>query len=125
MLDALRFRHPDDRIFYWQDKERREVDFVVRRERDHVDLIECKIDPDELNTAAVQAFRASYPNGANYLAAPAVKEPYRVRRGGRVHGLHDARPVVTDTSNIARLRDPAAESYRVRVPDIDADGAGS
>ena len=84
VLDALRFRHPDDRIFYWQDKERREVDFVVRRERDHVDLIECKIDPDELNTAAVQAFRASYPDGDNYLAAPAVKEPYRVRRGGRV-----------------------------------------
>ncbi len=31
VLDALRFRGADENIFYWQDKSRREVDFVVRR----------------------------------------------------------------------------------------------
>ena len=61
VLDALRFRHPDDCIFYWRDKAGREVDFVVRRERDRVDLVECKVDPDTLNTPAVEAFRALYP----------------------------------------------------------------
>ena len=50
VLDALRFRHADEDIFYWQDKSRREVDFVVRHTRDRVDAIECKINPDRVNT---------------------------------------------------------------------------
>ena len=84
MLDALRFRHPDDGIFYWRDKADREVDFVIPRERGRVDLVECKVDPDALNPAAVEAFRASYPEGENFLVTPAVKTPFRVRRGSRV-----------------------------------------
>lgn len=84
VLDALRFRHPDDGIFYWRDKAGREVDFVIPRERGRVDLVECKVDPDALNPAAVEAFRASYPEGENFLVTPAVKTPFRVRRGSRV-----------------------------------------
>ena len=81
VLDTLRFRYRDEDIFYWLDKSHREVDFVIRRERDHVDLIECKIDPGRLNTAAVQAFRSLYPLGDNYIVSPVAKQPYRVRRG--------------------------------------------
>ena len=84
VLDALRTRHPDERIFYWRDKAQREVDFVIRRERDRLDLVECKIHPDALDPAAVAAFRARYPEGENFLAVPAVDAPYRVRLGGRV-----------------------------------------
>ena len=84
VLDSLRFRHSDDRIFYWRDKAGREVDFAVRRGRDRVDLVECKMNPDELDGAAVRAFRASYPAGENFLASPTVKAPYRMRRRGQV-----------------------------------------
>ena len=84
VLDSLRFRLPDDRIFYWRDKAGREVDFVIRRTRDRVDLVECKMDPDELDGNAVRAFRRLYPAGENFLASPAVKEPYRIRRAGCV-----------------------------------------
>ena len=84
VLDALRFRHPDERLFYWRDKAGRELDFVVRHNRDRVDLFECKIDPDELDPAGVETFRAAYPQGENYLVAPMVKEPYRQRCGTRV-----------------------------------------
>ena len=31
VLDTLRFRYPDEEIHHWQDKSRREVDFVIRR----------------------------------------------------------------------------------------------
>lgn len=65
----------------WLDKSRREVDFVVRRGRDRLDLLECRIDPDRLNVAAVQAFRNLYPLGDNYIVSPAAKRSYRVRRG--------------------------------------------
>lgn len=84
VLDALRFRHPDDRIFYWRDKAGREVDFVVWRGRDRADLVECKMNPDQLDAAAITAFRSRYPKGDNFLASPATREPYRIRRADRV-----------------------------------------
>lgn len=84
VLDALRFRYADVDIFYWQDKSRREVDFVIRRERNRVDLVECKINPDKLNTPAMDAFRRLYPIGDNYVTSPAVKKPYQIRRGNKV-----------------------------------------
>ena len=84
VLDALRFRYTDVDIFYWQDKSRREVDFVIRRNRNRVDLVECKINPDKLNTYAMDAFRRLYPAGDNYVVSPAVKNPYQIHRGDQV-----------------------------------------
>ena len=84
VLDTLRVRHLDENVFYWQDKSRREVDFVVRRERNRVDLIECKIAPEKLNPSAAAAFRAHYPQGDNYVVTPFASEPYQFRRGALV-----------------------------------------
>ena len=84
VLDALRLRHLDDRIFYWRDKSGREVDFVVRRGRDRVDVFECKINPDKLDPSRVNAFRARYPEGDNYVVSPRARQPYHIRRGERV-----------------------------------------
>lgn len=84
VLDALRFRFPDDDIFYWQDKSQREVDFVIRHERDRIDVVECKINPDKLCAAPIEAFRHLYPKGKNYVVSPTVETPYRVRRGDLV-----------------------------------------
>ncbi len=80
-LDALRFRFADEDIFYWQDKSFREVDFVIRRGRDRVDVMECKINPDKLDAKPVEAFRGIYPTGENYIISPAVKKPHKIRRG--------------------------------------------
>jgi len=81
VLDSVRFRHADDAIYYWQDKSRREIDFVIRRSRDQVDVVECKINPDRLDPTPVEAFRALYPAGDNYVVSPAVKTPTFFRRG--------------------------------------------
>ena len=83
VLDSLRFRHLDEDIFYWRDKAGREVDFVVRRRERRLDTFECKIDPDEVEPRAVNAFRRRYPEGRDYVVVPVVKRPYRMRRGGR------------------------------------------
>jgi hypothetical protein len=87
VLDALRFRHADEDIFYWQDKSRREVDFVVRRGRETVDVMECKINPDKLEAKSMTAFRELYPAGDNYIISPDAKEPYKVRRAGMVFAV--------------------------------------
>ena len=84
VLDSLRFRHADDAIYYWQDKSHREIDFVIRRSRDQVDVVECKINPDRLDPTPVEAFRALYPAGDNYVVSPAVKTPTFLRRGNLV-----------------------------------------
>ncbi len=72
VLDTLRCRFADEAIFYWQDKSHREVDFVIHRERDRVDVVECKINPDRLSVAPIEAFRGLYPEGENYIVSPAV-----------------------------------------------------
>lgn len=84
VLNSLRFRHDDSDIFYWRDKAGREVDLVIRRGRGQVDLVECKMDPEELDGAATRAFRALYPSGDNFLATPVARTPYRIRRRGLV-----------------------------------------
>jgi hypothetical protein len=81
VLDSLRFHYADEDIYYWQDKSRREIDFVIRRGRDRVDVVECKINPDRLDAAPVEAFRALHPAGDNYVVSPAVKTPTPLRRG--------------------------------------------
>ena len=81
VLDTLRSRFPEKDIFYWQDKSHREIDFVVRRARDSVDVIECKINPEKQVREPVETFRRLYPKGDNYVISPALKRPYRMRRG--------------------------------------------
>jgi len=72
VLDALRFRFLDEDLFYWRDKSHREVDFVIRRGRDRVDVLECKINPDKLDARPIEVFRGLYPEGENYVVSPAV-----------------------------------------------------
>lgn len=82
VIDALRSCHADDSIFYWRDKSGREIDFVVRRGRERVDTIECKINPEKLTTTATEVFRGYYPEGDNYMVSPGVETSYSIRRGG-------------------------------------------
>jgi predicted AAA+ superfamily ATPase len=76
VLDYLRTGLDPGRLYFWRDKSDREVDFVIRRPREIVDVVECKINPDHLDIASLQSFRAIYPKGINYVVSPLVKMPY-------------------------------------------------
>lgn len=91
VLDSLRFHYADDDIYYWQDKSHREIDFVIRRGRGRVDVVECKINPDKLDASPVAAFRDLYPDGENYVVSPAVKTPTLMRRGHLVFKALDTK----------------------------------
>ncbi len=93
VLDTLRFHFHDENIFYWQDKSHREIDFVIRRERDRIDIMECKINPDKLNVVPVLAFRKLYPKGENMIISPVVKKPYRIRRSDLVFKMCSTRDI--------------------------------
>ena len=78
VLDTLRFRFATDRVFYWRDKSDREIDFVVPRSDQAVDVFECKMNPDNLKLDSIRAFRSNYPKGNNYVVSPFVTDPYRM-----------------------------------------------
>ena len=84
VLDMLRAHAPHRKLHYWQDRSKREVDFVVRGESERVHAIECKVDPDRFRAANLRAFRALYPQGENYAVSPVVKSPYKRRYGALV-----------------------------------------
>jgi uncharacterized protein len=77
VLDMLRvaFGH----VFYWTDKEKNEVDFIVKGPGEVVHTVECKINPEKYSPTAVQKFRSYYPKGRNYCFSPHVKAPYKLQ----------------------------------------------
>jgi len=80
VLDTL-LAMPVRRLHFWRDKQQREVDFVIPRKRDAVDVIECKWNLDALDTRGLAAFRASYPNGRNYVVTPSAVVPFQRTMG--------------------------------------------
>lgn len=81
VLEHLQARLPDAGLHYWRDKTGREVDFVIPRNRDVVDAVECKWDPLEFEISGLKAFRALYPSGSNYLVSPLTVPSYLKRFG--------------------------------------------
>jgi hypothetical protein len=57
------------------------VDFVLPRDRDAVDIIECKWSLDAVETRSLTVFRANYPKGRNYVLSPQVTSRYSRRQG--------------------------------------------
>lgn len=76
VLEYLQAAFADETIRYWRDKAGREVDFVLARHRDQVDVIECKWNPLDFDPSALKVFRSYYPMGKNYVVTPSAGEPY-------------------------------------------------
>jgi len=69
-------------VQYWRDTDGREIDFVIVRNRDEVDAIECKWSVDHLEPSNLKTFRAFYPRGNNYLVCPLASPGYAKRITG-------------------------------------------
>jgi hypothetical protein len=82
VLEFIQAQGDEPKVQYWRDTSGREVDFVMPRARDAVDLIECKWNPEELDLSAAKTFRQYYPRGGNYLISPMTGRGYKKRLGG-------------------------------------------
>lgn len=82
VLDQIRSYFPANQIFYWRDKSNREIDFVLPAGNGMINIIECKINPDQLSTFPISKFRESYPQGLNICFCPYIKEIYTTRKNG-------------------------------------------
>jgi uncharacterized protein len=70
------------KICFWRNKQHREVDFVIPRNRDAVDAVECKWRPEGFEAGNLAAFREFYPNGNNWVVCPLNGEGYTKRFDG-------------------------------------------
>ena len=81
VLEHLQAHGPDTPVQYWRDKAGNEIDFVLRRGREAVDVIECKWNPAAFDAKALALFRSYYPEGRNFLVTPLEGPAYRKRFG--------------------------------------------
>ena len=77
VLDMLRVSYGN--VYYWTDKERNEIDFIVKGVGREIHTVECKINPDKYSFKAIRKFRAYYPEGRNFCFSPQVKDPYSIK----------------------------------------------
>lgn len=80
VLDILRTHINESQLFYWRDKSGREVDFVIKKPGNTVDIIECKINPDRLSLKQIKTFRELYPYGNNFCFSPYISDSYTLEK---------------------------------------------
>jgi predicted AAA+ superfamily ATPase len=76
VLEYLLAHGHEWRVQFWRDTAGNELDFVIARSRDAVDVIECKWDPGQFDAKALAIFRSRYPHGRNFLVCPLNSDGY-------------------------------------------------
>ncbi len=82
VLEHLMSLPSSPKIFFWRDKQQREVDYVIPQSRDVCHAIECKWNPDRFETKSLKAFRDLHPKGKNFVIAPNIERSYTRRVNG-------------------------------------------
>jgi len=82
VLDELRTHLPGQPLFYWRNKSGKEIDFVIKKTRNSVTALECKVSPVHFDGKNMAALREIYPHGNNYLVCPVIKAPYKIQSQG-------------------------------------------
>jgi predicted AAA+ superfamily ATPase len=99
VLDELRTRFEPEQLFYWRDKRKREIDFVLARRGQRPLAIECKWKLKSGLTTHFPAFESIYPDARRILVTSDGKEPYFNKSRGQVEtGLADIEEAVSMAS---------------------------
>jgi predicted AAA+ superfamily ATPase len=76
VLNEMMARTQSRKIYYWRDKQKHEVDFIVTKNQSEPMVIECKWTTADFDPANVKIFRRLYPKGLNFVVASDVKRSY-------------------------------------------------
>ncbi len=77
VLGEVLARRPRESVFFWRDKQRHEVDFVIKPGRGtEVLAIECKCSPGHFDPAGLQSFRRRHPKGKNLVVVLDIVPPW-------------------------------------------------
>jgi len=72
VLNEIQASLQTQQVHYWRDKNKHEIDFVIRNRGGAPDTIECKWSADEFDPKNLLAFRRQYPQGGNWVVSPDV-----------------------------------------------------
>jgi predicted AAA+ superfamily ATPase len=75
-LNEILARTQSGKIYYWRDKQKHEVDFIVTKNQSAPMVIECKWTATDFDSANIKIFRRYYPKGLNFVVATDVKRSY-------------------------------------------------
>lgn len=100
VLDELRAQFDSDAIFYWRDKQKREIDFVLARRGQDPVAIECKWKLKSAKRSHFNAFQALYPKSRQILITSDGGEPFVNQKQNRIEtGLMNLKEAIKRTEN--------------------------
>lgn len=76
VLNEIQAHIQTPRIHYWRDKNRHEIDFVIRGRGSVPDAIECKWSAGEFDPRSLLAFRRQYSEGRNWVVSTDTDRAY-------------------------------------------------
>ena len=84
VLDELRVAFGQDALFYWRDKRKREIDFILARRGESPVAIECKWKIKSVRESHFPAFQALYPDARQIVVTSDGGEPFINRKHNRI-----------------------------------------
>ncbi|MFA6055522.1 MAG: DUF4143 domain-containing protein [Thermodesulfovibrionales bacterium] len=76
VLNELLAQTQSRKIYYWRDKQKHEVDFIITKNQAAPMVIECKWTATDFDSTNVKIFRRHYPKGLNFVVASDVERSY-------------------------------------------------
>jgi len=76
VLNEIQAHRQMQQINYWRDKNKHEIDFILRRRGRGPDAIECKWSADDFDDRNLRALRRRYPDGRNWVVAADVDRAF-------------------------------------------------
>ena len=76
VLNEIQASLQTQQVHYWRDKNKHEIDFVIRRRGSAPDAIECKWSASEFDPKNLLAFRRQYPQGKNWVVSTDIDQEF-------------------------------------------------
>ncbi len=76
VLNELYAHLQTKKVFFWRDKQKHEIDFILSSRGSNPITIECKWKSDYFNPSNLMIFRGKYPKGENYVVSQDIIKPY-------------------------------------------------
>lgn len=70
-------------VYYWRDKQKHEVDFIISDNRQSPVAVECKWKAADFDPSNLRIFRRIYPEGSNYVVAQDITKGF-IRHFGNI-----------------------------------------
>jgi hypothetical protein len=76
VLNEILARTQSRRIYYWRDKQKHEVDFIITKKQAEPMVVECKWTATDFDPTNMKIFRRHYQKGLNFVVVSDVKRSY-------------------------------------------------